>query len=108
MITGLNLTTEDIERLVKETILKSGFGKAVETAIEKALTGYNSPVDEAVKQFVARTVREVLDVDPWRTKIREAVERAIAAKVTTETLDTVASKSVEAIVNAAEKEARGW
>jgi hypothetical protein len=48
----INITPGDVEKMVKDSLVKAGLGKAITEAIQKALTGsYNNPIDEAIKRF---------------------------------------------------------
>lgn len=96
----LNLTPEDIDTLVKDSILKSGIGKAIEGAVTKALTGYNSPVDEAVKDAVRLILNRMLQEEPWASKIKAAVTAALEARVTAESLEKIASDTATRIERA--------
>lgn len=97
----LNLTPDDIDALVKQTILKSGVGKAIEEAITKALTGYNSPVDAAVKAVVQELLVRELQTGAWNEKIQTAVRAAIEARVSAETIDRIVTESINKIERAA-------
>lgn len=89
----LNLTPADIEKLVKESIMQSGFGEAVKTACVKALTGYNSPVDNEIRKYVAELTAQLLR-EKFSEQIKAAVTETIEARVTNEVLNRVTEACV--------------
>lgn len=98
----LNLTPEDVERLVRQTIMQAGFGQAISEAVKKALTGYNNPVEEGVKRYVAEVVAELLR-SAYAEKIRGAVALAIQEKVTDELIDNTVAAATNRMIRAAEQ-----
>jgi hypothetical protein len=98
----LNITPEDIERIVKDTILKSGFGKVVEDSVKKALGGYNSPVEEAIKAHV-RVVAQELIKEKFDIHIREAVAISMEKMVTIALVEKLSDYSVQKMVTALER-----
>ncbi len=99
----LNIKPEDIERLVKDSIMQSGFGNAVTAGINKALSGYNNPVDDQIRQYVGRVAAELIS-EKYAEEVRSAVSRHIEAKITTELIDKV----TEAAVLKMERAAMGY
>lgn len=97
----VNMKPEDIDELVRQTILKSGIGTAIEKAIRESLGGYNSPVNEAVKRVVVETLYAMLHEEPWREQIKTAVRTALEAHVSKETLEAIANASISKIERAA-------
>lgn len=100
----INMTPEDIDRFVKDAILKSGVGKAIEETVQKALTsGYNSPIDAAVQQIVRQMIVEILSEEPYRSQVREAVIATISSRLKDTTLASIADGIVKKIERAAEE-----
>lgn len=97
----LKLNADDIERLVKETILRSSFGTAVANAVTKSLSGYNSPVDEAVKVSIRTTVAELLEGPDYKPQIEQACRDAINARLNKELLAKLAESTIQKIERAA-------
>ena len=97
----LNLDPQDIERLVKDSIMRSGFGKAIEDGIKKALSGYNNPVDDALKKFVGGVAAELIE-EHYSATIREAVQATIEEKVTDEMVKNTVDAAVSKMARAAE------
>lgn len=97
----LNIKPEDIERLVNDSIMQAGFGKAVTEAIKKALVGYNNPVDEAIKRYVGQVASDLIR-EKYAEEVRAAVARHIEAKVTTELIDKMTDEAVSKMERAAE------
>lgn len=99
----LNLTAADVEQLVKNTIMLSGFGKAVEDGVRKALaSGYDNPIDKEIKIYVGRVAGELIK-EKFAAQIKESVAGYIEAKVTKQFLETVTSTAVDKMVAAADR-----
>lgn len=97
----LNITPEDVEQLVRDSIMKAGFGKAVEEACKKAFSGYDNPVEKEVKRYVAEVAAELVRAQ-FRDQVVAAVAAAIEAKVTPQLIDTVTAAAMDRVVRAAE------
>jgi hypothetical protein len=97
----ISLTPEQVDTLVREAILQSGLVKTIEGAIAKALGGYDSPVDKAVKDYVSVVLRDLLKTH-YKEQVEAAVRAAIDARLTKEILDTVAEAAIQKIERAAE------
>jgi hypothetical protein len=102
MAIEINMTPEDIERLVKDSILRSGFGAAIEKAITGAFTGYNNPIEAKLKEFVGVVAGEMIS-EHFGDKIREAVKVHIEKMVTDEVVEKTTSAAVQKMVRAAEE-----
>lgn len=96
----INITAEDIDALVRESIMKSGFGAAVVAGITKAMSGYDNPVDRAIKEYVHEVARELVR-DKCATQIKTAIAAHIEAKVTPEILDSIVNAATEKMMRAA-------
>lgn len=101
MAIELNITAEDVEALVKDSLIKAGLGKVISDGVAKALGGYDSPVDKAVKQYVAE-VAETLIREKFADQIKDAVRATIEAKVTDEMIARTVDAAVEKMARAAE------
>lgn len=99
---NINITPEDVDSLVREALMKASFGKAVSEAITKSMSGYDSPVDKAVKAHVT-TVAEALVREKFDAQIKEAVAAKIEAMVTTELIDKAVSTTMDKMVRAAQE-----
>lgn len=97
----LNIKPEDIERLVKDSIMQAGFGKAVSEAITKACSGYNNPIDEALKRYVGE-VAAALVREKYAGDVRAAVARYIETRVTQELIDKMTDEATKKMQRAAE------
>lgn len=93
----LNLTPEDIEQLVKDSIMRSGFGAAVTTGVQKALGGYNSPIDEELRKYISQVMRELL-ASNFGAAIKEAVTTHMEKLVTAELIQKVTSEAMDKMI----------
>lgn len=102
MALELNITPEDIEALVRDSIMRCGFGKAVEDAIKKVFTGYNNPIDVELKRYVSELCSTLLR-EKYRAAIYLATTKAIEERVTEELITKTVSVAVEKMVRAADE-----
>lgn len=98
----INLTPEDIDALVKDSIMKAGFGKAVEDAVKKVFTGYDNPIDAQLKKYVAEVAAQMIR-ERFADQIKAAVAQEIEARVTKDIVDIVVAASVSKMIHAAEE-----
>lgn len=98
----INVTPDDVEKLVKDAILKAGIGKAIEKSLVEHLSGYKSPVDAAMKDAVAQVTRRLLNEEPWATRVREAVSAALTKLIESNVLTETANKTVDKMMRAAD------
>lgn len=98
----IKLTPEQIDQLVRETILKSSVGAVISGAIQKVISpGYNSPIDEALKGVVKSVTIEIIEAD-YKPQIAAAVRAAIESKITPKAIENITAQAVDKIVRAAE------
>lgn len=100
MAIEINMTPEDIERLVKDSIMRSGFGAAIEKALASALSGYNNPVEAQLKAFVGQVAGDLIR-EHYGEKIKAAVQAYIEKSVTDEIIESTTRAAVEKMVSAA-------
>lgn len=96
----INLSPEDIDTLVKDSIMKAGFGKAVEDGVKKAFSqGYDNPIDKATKAYVFEVCNSLLR-ERFADKIHAVVTAAIEAQVTAEVIEKITNTAVREMVSA--------
>lgn len=85
----INLLPQDIDKLIRDTILKSALGKNIEQVIDKAVKdavdGYNSPIKQLVHEVVKDLVKDYLAKD----ENRKPIEDSICNIVTPSTIETI-------------------
>ena len=101
MAIELNITAEDVETLVKDSLIKAGLGKVISDSVAKALSGYDSPVEKAIKQYMGEVAATLIRVK-FADQITDAVRTAIEVKVTAEMIDMTVNTAVEKMARAAE------
>ena len=101
MAIELNITPEDIDALVRDSIMKAGFGKVINEAIGKIFTGYNSPIEERLRTYIAEISGQLLR-DKFSAQIKAAVAAAIEEKITPQMINTVVAAATEKMARAAE------
>ena len=98
----INMTPDDIDTMVKDTIMKSGFGKAVEEGIKRAMQpGYDNPVEKAMKAYVTEMVGLLLR-EKYSEQIRAGLIDMLEKSVTAEVMEKVTTAAVEKMVRAAQ------
>lgn len=82
----LKLLPEDIDKFIKEAVIKSALGKNIETVIDKAVSdavnSYNSPI----KQLVTEVIREIIKEHLANPDHRQLITDAIVEKITPQTI----------------------
>lgn len=97
---NIEIKPEDIEKLVKETFINTALGKTINDTLGKVLGGYNSPLEEAIKQIVRKMAIELIE-ERYKDRVREAVVKAIEARITNELIDATVNTAMERIIKAA-------
>ena len=96
----LEINAEQIDELVRDTIMKTAIGGSIEEAIKKSLSGYNSPVDDAIKTVVREMLVEILHTE-YKDELKAAILVAIEARLSEESLQKIACEDVTKIERAA-------
>jgi hypothetical protein len=86
--------------LIKDQLIKAGLGAAITKAIQNALSGYDSPVDKAVKDYVGQ-VASILITEKFSAQIKDAVAAAIETKFTDVVINEIVGAATERMVRAA-------
>ena len=98
-----NLTPEDIDNLVRESIMKSGFGNAITASVTKVLNaGYDNPIDKEIKLFVGRTVADLIN-EKFRDQIKLLVADQIEKQVTQDLLEKVTYETTKKMVDSVDR-----
>lgn len=97
------LTSEDVERIVKATLVQSALGATIEKSVNEALTGYNSPVKNAIASYIGRVASEVVQ-EHYADKIRSAVAAAIQAQMTDEFVNEIVAAATAKMIAAAKRD----
>ena len=97
----INLTADDIDTLVKDSIMKAGFGKAIEEGVKRAMApGYDNPIEKATKEYVLQVCNSLLR-ERYADQVRTVVAAAIEAQVTQEVVQKITDAAVKKMVDAA-------
>jgi hypothetical protein len=97
----ITVKPEDVDAFVKDALIKAGIGKMVSEAIAKTFSGYNNPIDEQMKNFVASVARQLI-TERFSEQIKTAVAAQIEARVTNEMINNVVEVAVQKMAKAAE------
>lgn len=96
----LQITPEDVESMVKDAVLKAGMGTLIASKVNDALKSYNSPVDAAVKDFVAQVAVKLVR-EKFSETITSLVNAEVEARVTKDIMQSIVSAAVEKMVASA-------
>jgi hypothetical protein len=97
----IEISADDIEKLVREELVKAGLGKFIAEGVQKALSSYDSPVEKALRQYMSEVATRLIR-EHFTAHIEEAIMTHIKAKVTTEAIDKIVDTAVTKMVRAAE------
>lgn len=95
----LNITNEDVEKLVKEQLIKSSIGEFINKGIQESLMGYNSPIEASLKKYVTE-IAEKLIREKYSEEIREIVVEHMSKVFTKEMMQKTVDASMDRIVRA--------
>lgn len=98
---NIQINAEDIDRFVKEALVKSAIGDTVQKALNEAINGYSSPLRNQLQHTIAVYAREVIE-ERFGETIREQIAAHIEKAVTAELTEKVVSESVNKMVKAME------
>jgi len=91
----LKLLPEDIDKFIKEAVLKSALGKNIEETIDEAVSNainsYNSPIKRLVNEVIASLIKEQLD----RPEYRQLITDHIVKRITPTTIDDILKYGIE-------------
>jgi len=80
----LNLLPQDIDKLIKDVVIKSALGKNIEATIDRTvkecIDSYDSPIKQLVKNVIVEIVKEHLSKEENRVVITEAIAKIITPK----------------------------
>jgi len=96
---NLNLSPEDVDKIVKQAILNAGVTKAITDAVVKCLQAYNSPVEAAVKDYVSSLTQEIIR-ENHSEEVKAAVVAAVAERLTKEFIGKVTDETLDKMVRA--------
>lgn len=94
----IKIEPEQIDQFVREAVIKSAIGKAISDGITKTLSGYNNPIEEQVRNFVAQIARQIIEAE-HRPAVEEAVRKVLIEKVTGDLVGNIASKICEKLTS---------
>lgn len=91
----INIDPADIDEYVKNVLIKSSIGEALQKAINEAisscLTGWNSPIKSIVEKHIGEVVRAYISNEENSEKINQAV----AKHVTVEAIEQVVAMGLD-------------
>jgi len=97
----IKLNEQDVENFVKETLLKSGIGKSVESAIQKVLApGYDNPIEKELKEYIRTVMRDLIH-EKFAPQIKEAISAFIEKAVTQDLINKMTEAATNKMIEAA-------
>lgn len=102
MAIELNITPEDIDQIVKTSLIEAGLGKAISNAVADSLSGYDNPIKNATRYYVGRLAEKMIE-ELYGEQLRSAVKEKLAEYFTSETIDNLATRTIREVVSAASR-----
>lgn len=91
----LKLIPEDIDKFIKDAVLKSALGKNIEATIDKAVSdainSYNSPI----KQLVNEVIRELVKEQLTKPEYQQQMTNAIVNRITPKAIDDILNYGIQ-------------
>lgn len=89
---------EDIESYVKNAIMKSSIGNAIETSIAELLKGRGlaNPIMRVIQDMIAEIAKQVI-ADNYQDRIRELVKTSVENLISKELLEKMTQECVYTI-----------
>jgi hypothetical protein len=97
----IKIEADDVERLVKDSLVKAGLGKTISEAVSKAFSGYDNPVEREIKKYVAE-IASTLIRERFTVQIKESVALEVENRVTGELINKTVKEAMKRIERAAE------
>jgi hypothetical protein len=94
----INMTPEDIDTLVKQSIMQAGFGTAITESVRAAFNGWDSPLKKAISDYISKVSRQILE-ENYAEAIRAAVLERITKELTDEIMQKCVSDTVRKMTN---------
>jgi len=91
----LKLLPEDIDRLIKETVLKSALGKNIEQTIDKAVSNAINDYHSPIKQLVNEVIRELIKEQLQKPEYRELITDSIINRITPKAIDDILNYGIQ-------------
>lgn len=92
---NIEITPDDVEKLVKDQLVKAGLGKAISEAVARNFSGYDNPVDKEIKKYVGEVVSSLIRekyAEQIKVAIATVVEERVTQSMIDETVDTAMSR----------------
>jgi hypothetical protein len=101
----IDIKPDDIDRLVKDAIMKSALGEAISKTIRERIEDRStwSPIASAVGDRLKAIALEVLDQEPFKSQIEAAVRDRIQSFLTGEALAEAVKALASRMINNAER-----
>lgn len=98
----IDIKPEDVDAMVKDSILKSSLGKIIEKAIQDVTKAgsYNNPIEESLRKYIAN-LAVVLIEEKYQDSIKAAISNIIEKQVTQDLVDKTVETAMSKIVDAA-------
>lgn len=91
----LKLLPEDIDKFIRESVLKSALGKNIENVINKAVSDAIDRYDSPIKQLVNEVIKEIIKDHLSKEENTKMINEAIVRKITPKAIDDILSYGVE-------------
>ena len=102
MAINIEIKPEDIDELIKDTLIQKGLGKSIADAVTSVLNkAYDNPIEKALQSYVGEIATELIK-NKFAEQIKTAIASEIERRVTFELIDSTVQKAIRKVESAAE------
>jgi hypothetical protein len=98
---NINILPDDIDKLVKESIIKSALGQdiagAIHNAINEALKSYDSPIKKYTNKIIGEIIQEYLSKEENRKPVYDSIIKHLTPEAVNKIMDHGIKKLLDEI-----------
>ncbi len=91
----LKLLPEDIDKFIKEAVIKSALGKNIESTINKAVNDAINSYDSPIKRLVNEVIKELINDQLKKPEYHKLITDSIVNRITPKAIDDILSYGIE-------------
>lgn len=97
---NIQLNADDIDKFVKEALIKSSIGATVQAALDEVINGYNSPLKKELERVISLYAGQIIH-ERFSVTIKEQLsnylEKALTADLCDKVVAGVVTKMIEKV-----------
>lgn len=91
----LKLLPEDIDKFIKEAVLRSALGKNIEQVIDKAVKDSIDRYDSPIKQLVNEIIKEIVKDHLTKEENKSLIYEALLKNITPDAIETMVRYGID-------------